>query len=154
MQEKALRKRTFAKQNQEKYFSCYFQTIWKISRLKSNLYHTTGSPLCTRVWGDCIIAALCSALIVHALVHCGAGMHSGFKWLKPTKNKFIQSDFTSFTWKFLQIYISNFRFRLPVLHNQNWSKCRKNKYNLSISQLFKILFLADFCYSAQLWYAI
>ena len=47
----------------------YFRTISKISRLKSNLYHT-GSPLCTRVWGDCIIAGLC-ALIVHALVHCG-----------------------------------------------------------------------------------
>ena len=78
-------------------------------------------------------------------MHC----HSGSKWLKPAENKFIQRDFTSFYMKVLA-NLHNFRFQLPALHIQHLSKFCRNKYNESISQLFWILFLAGFRYSAQL----
>ena len=63
--------------------------------------------------------------------------HSGSKWLKSVKNKFLQSDFTSFSIK-VSAYSPNFRFRsLSALHFQNLSNRCRHKYDTSISRDFQ-----------------
>ena len=37
----------------------------------------------------------------------GRAPHSGSNWLELAKNKFTKSDFTSFSFKFMQIYITS-----------------------------------------------
>ena len=45
------------------------------------------------LWGDF------HYLVLAMLWAARATTHSGFKWLKPAENKFVQSDFTSFYMK-------------------------------------------------------
>ena len=91
----------------------------------------------------------CDCLSVHAAwqsLSRPAPAHIGFKWLKPAKNKFTQGDLTRFS---MQVFTSSVSGCL--LHIQNLSNRCRHKYDLSISRIFKILFLADFCNLAQLW---
>ena len=82
--------------------------------------------------------------------------HSGFKWLKPSKNKFTWCDFTKFP-KQVSANSLDFHFRsLHAFHIQNSTNCCRNKHNQSISRIFWIfwiLFLAGFCNLAQLFAA-
>ena len=64
--------------------------------------------------------------------------HSGSKWLKPAKNKFTQSDFTSFSIQ-IPAYSNSFRFRslrvsyqkfVKSLQEQVWSVIFTNFLNL------------------------
>ena len=65
--------------------------------------------------------------------------HSGSKRLKPAKNKFIQSDFTSF-FSWVSKNFHNFRFRSwHALHIQNLSRHWRHKYDPSISRFFKLI---------------
>ena len=68
-----------------------------------------------------------------------------------TCHKIISLDVIShvFPNKFLQIYITSVS-RKPALHIQNLSNRCRHKYDSSISQIFKNLFLAGFCNLVQL----
>ena len=70
-----------------------------------------------------------------------------------TCHKIISLDVIShvFPNKFLQIYITSVS-RKPALHIQNLSNRCRHKYDSSISQIFKNLFLAGFCNLVQLWF--
>ena len=83
----------------------------------------------------------CALSIVHASNHT---THSGFKWLKPAKNKLTWSDFTNF---FMQVfaYSNSFRFwSFHSLHIQNLSNRRRYKYDPSISRIFFNLIFGGF----------
>ena len=67
-------------------------------------------------------------------------VHSGFKWLKPTKNKFDQCGFTSFSMQ-IPAFSNSFHFRSQcVLHIQNLSNHCIHKYDPSISRIFQPYF--------------
>ena len=52
-------------------------------------------------------------------------IHTGFKWLKPAKNKFTWCDLTNFS-KSISADLHNFRFQ-GLLHIWNLSNCIKHK---------------------------
>ena len=76
--------------------------------------------------------------------------HSSSIMLKPAENKFNRSGFTRFN---MQVSSNSKRFLfrlLPSLHIQNLSNRCRHEYDPSISQIFKIKFLAGFCNLDQL----
>ena len=82
----------------------------------------------------------------YSAVHCSSTSHCGFKWPKPTINKFASMFFTSFS-KQVVTDSQNLHFRsFYVLHIQNLSSCCKHKYDQSISQVFKFNFWRDFAF--------
>ena len=67
----------------------------------------------------------------------GLALHFGSKRLKPAKNKYIQSDFTSF-FKQVLAYLHNFCFQsLCALHFQSLSNRCRHKHDPSISRIFQ-----------------
>ena len=92
----------------------------------------------------------CSSNLL-TLLRRSAAVAQWFQMAKnPPKNKFNQSDFTSFSIQ-VSAYSHNFHFRsLSALHFQNLSNRCRHKYDPSISRIFWISFLAGFCNLVQL----
>ena len=72
------------------------------------------------------------AAAVRALRTSSLTLHSGFKWLKPAKNKLFRSDFTNFS-RSITSKLHHFRFRW--LHIQILSNWCKHKCDQSLSQI-------------------
>ena len=56
--------------------------------------------------------------------------HSGSNWLKPAKNKFTQSDFTSFSMQ-IPAYSNSFRFRVLPASCQKFVKLLQEQVQLN-----------------------
>ena len=95
---------------------------------------------------------LSASCALNGLLHSLLGMlHSGSKWLKPAKNRFLmwfheflRGSFGKFTW-----------FPIPVIACPSYSRtfmsnCCRQKKNQSISRILWVSFLAGFSYLAQL----
>jgi hypothetical protein len=80
----------------------------------------------------------------------GRAQHSGSNWLELAKNKFTKSDFTSFSFKLIQIHLTSvfshskrliFKIRQTVAGTNITSHFHK---------FYQSQYLAGFCYLAQL----
>ena len=83
------------------------------------------------------------AAAVRALRTSSLTLHSGFKWLKPPKNKLLRCDFTNVS-KLISSKMHHFRFRW--LHIYILSNYCQHKCDQSLSQILKCNFWRIFCY--------
>ena len=80
----------------------------------------------------------------------GRAPHSGSNWLELAKNKFTKSDFTSFSFKFMQIHITSVSGRSKHFILKKCQIVAGPSMIRQFHDLLKVSFLAGFCSLAQL----